>query len=151
MDPNKAKTDFSRPDRDTTAQGAPPHERGDDRTHGFSQDSGYPASGGARPEQSKTDERAAKHEKEVQGRRGEILSQGPHDNRPGTTVLNLNTATRDEIAQVDFVGATYADAIVALREKLGSFASWEQLRQVEGLKANKIAELQRTFRLDTSH
>ena len=43
MDPNKSKTDFPRPDRATTAEGAPPYEHSksgeqtsDDRAHGFS-------------------------------------------------------------------------------------------------------------------
>lgn len=154
MDPNKSKTDFSRPDRQTTAHGAPPHEQAsvagekvaDDRAHGFSQDSGYPASGG-----SKTEHAAAEQKKGAEARRGEILPRGPHDDRPGTGVLNLNTASRDEIAKSDFVGTSLAEAIVALRDRLGSFKSWEELRQIDGMKANKIAELQRAFRLDTTH
>jgi competence ComEA-like helix-hairpin-helix protein len=66
-------------------------------------------------------------------------------------VPNINSATLQEIAQVDFVGTSFASAIVSLRERLGAFERWEQLRQIEGLKANKIAELQRTFRLGPTH
>jgi competence ComEA-like helix-hairpin-helix protein len=154
MDPNKSKTDFPRPDRETTAQGAPPHERAsaagekaaDDRAHGFSQDSGYAASGGSQAEPTPAEQKTG-----AEARRGEILPRGPHDERPGTGVPNINTASREEIAKTDFVGASLAEAIVALRDKVGSFNSWEELRQIAGMKANKIAELQRAFRLDPTH
>lgn len=152
MNPSKDKTDFPRPDRKTTAQGAPPHERAaegsprdkvaDDRAHGFSQDSGYPASGGSEAEVRK---------QHAEAHKGEILPVGPHDNQPGSTVPNLNSASVEEIAKADFVGQSFASAIVSLRESLGSFERWDQLRQIEGLKPNKIAELQRTFRLGPTH
>src|SRR6478672_5360106 len=130
MDPIKSKTDFQRPDRETTAQGAPPHERAaagasasakeaDDRAHGFSQDSGYASSGG-NPEAGGPER---ERKSGAEGRRGQILSRGPHDDRPGATVPNLNSVSESEIAQVDFVGASLATAIVALRDKLGSFHS----------------------------
>ncbi len=147
MDP-KSRTDFPRPDRATAAEGAPPYERAsssgerthDDRAYGFSQHSGYPASGGAKAPELPPKEGA-------EARRGEILAMGPHDLQPEGSVPDLNTAPADEIAKADFVGSAVAEAIVALREKLGSFGSWEDLWQIEGMKANQIAELQRTFRL----
>ena len=64
---------------------------------------------------------------------------------------NLNTASAAELATADFVGSAVAEAIVALRERLGAFRSWEDLRQIEGMKANQIAELQRSFRLAPTH
>jgi|GEM_PF-5765316 len=82
--------------------------------------------------------------------RSEILHEGPLDHRVDATIPSLNTASEAEIAQVDFVSHTLAKAIVALRSELGAFESWEQLRRVEGLKANKIAELQRKFRLGSA-
>ncbi|MFT3925757.1 MAG: helix-hairpin-helix domain-containing protein [Myxococcales bacterium] len=81
----------------------------------------------------------------------EILPVGPLDARTDPSIPNLNTASVEEISHSDFVGPTYAKAIVDLRTRLGGFERWDQLAQIEGLKANKIAELQRAFRLGSAH
>jgi DNA uptake protein ComE-like DNA-binding protein len=79
-------------------------------------------------------------------RAGAILAEGPHD-RPDSNAPNLNLASEKDIAAVDFVGASLAHTIVSTRERLGSFESWQALHEATGIKANKIAELQRTFKL----
>jgi DNA uptake protein ComE-like DNA-binding protein len=83
-------------------------------------------------------------------RAGVILPVGPHDQNPHSTAPDLNAAGADDIAAVDFVGAHLAHTIVSAREQRGRFRSWEELREVTGLKANKVAELQRAFRLSAS-
>lgn len=48
--------------------------------------------------------------------------------------ININTASAAEIAShIDGVGPVKAQAIVALREQLGSFTDVQQLLQVKGI------------------
>lgn len=51
-----------------------------------------------------------------------------------TQTVNLNTATANQIAMVlTGVGTKRAEAIVALRDKLGAFTDINQLMQIKGI------------------
>ena len=51
-----------------------------------------------------------------------------------TTKLNLNTATAKELAKVDGLNKSKANAIVSYRKKHGDFKSVEDLKEVKGFK-----------------
>lgn len=76
-----------------------------------------------------------------------IQTGSPHDARSSTGALDLNRASEPEIAEIDMIGKKLAQAIVAARSQRGGFSSWEDLREVQGLDAMKIAELQRAAKL----
>jgi DNA uptake protein ComE-like DNA-binding protein len=76
-----------------------------------------------------------------------IQPQSPHETRRGSGGLDLNQASEADIAEIDMIGKKLAHAIVAQRAATGGFQSWDDLKQVPGLDAMKIAELQRAARL----
>lgn len=48
-------------------------------------------------------------------------------------VLNLNTCTEEDLANIDGVGEKRAFLIVAYRDKLGSYTSVEQIKDISGI------------------
>ena len=79
-----------------------------------------------------------------------IQTDSPHDQRGASAAaLDLNHASEHDIAEIDMIGKKLAHAIVEARGQSGGFGSWDDLRQVPGLDAMKIAELQRAARLGT--
>ncbi|MBA3029338.1 MAG: helix-hairpin-helix domain-containing protein [Desulfobacteraceae bacterium] len=57
---------------------------------------------------------------------GSILAEDPPK-------ININTATVDELVQLDKIGPQYAQRIVDYREKEGPFAAPEDLMKVKGI------------------
>jgi competence protein ComEA len=76
-----------------------------------------------------------------------IQPQSPHETRSASGGLDLNQASEADIAEIDMIGKKLAHAIVQQRSATGGFQSWDDLKQVPGLDAMKIAELQRAARL----
>lgn len=54
-------------------------------------------------------------------------------------VLNLNTATAEELMQIKGIGEKTAAAIIAYREEIGGFTSLEQLMDIDGIGEKKFA------------
>ena len=59
---------------------------------------------------------------------------------PGTKV-NLNTATQAQLEELPGIGPTYAQAILAERQRRGGFTSVNDLRSVRGIGDKRFAEL----------
>ena len=49
-----------------------------------------------------------------------------------TQPLDLNTATVEELMSVNGIGESRARAIIAYRDKIGSYTSVEQLMEIDG-------------------
>ncbi len=47
--------------------------------------------------------------------------------------ININTASVEQLMQLDRVGATYAERIVEYREKMGPFENPEDIMKVKGI------------------
>ncbi|WP_206185029.1 ComEA family DNA-binding protein [Thermoactinospora rubra] len=60
---------------------------------------------------------------------------------PASTVLNLNTATPDQLEQLPGVGEVLAQRIVEYRDAHGGFQSVEQLGDVVGIGPSRFADL----------
>jgi competence protein ComEA len=61
----------------------------------------------------------------------------------GTTAgkVNLNTATQAQLEQLPGIGPTYAQSIIAERQRRGGFTSVNDLRSVRGIGDKRFAEL----------
>lgn len=49
-------------------------------------------------------------------------------------LININTATREELMSLNGVGASRADLIISFREENGSFTKIEDLMKIKGIK-----------------
>lgn len=54
-------------------------------------------------------------------------------------VLNLNTATKEELMLINGIGEVTASKIVAYREEIGGFTSLDQLMDIDGIGEKKLA------------
>lgn len=64
---------------------------------------------------------------------------------PAFAGVNLNTATQAELEAVRGIGPTKAKAILAYREKNGSFKSVDELGKVKGFGKATLAKLKDQF------
>jgi competence protein ComEA len=73
--------------------------------------------------------------------------------RPGAApavegVLNLNTATLDELTRLPGIGPSRAHAILELRAKLNGFKKLDDLMRVKGIGRKTFRKLEPLLRLD---
>ncbi|MEH3054546.1 MAG: ComEA family DNA-binding protein [Patulibacter minatonensis] len=73
------------------------------------------------------------------GGSGSAASEGSGPGPAGK--LNVNTATAEQLEQLEGVGPAMAAAIIALRTKLGGFSKLEQLDDVSGVGEKRLASL----------
>jgi competence protein ComEA len=69
---------------------------------------------------------------------------GTGDGSTGGTVggkVDLNTATQAQLEELPGIGPTYAEAIIAERQRRGGFTSVNDLRSVHGIGEKRFAEL----------
>jgi comEA protein len=60
---------------------------------------------------------------------------------PSGQVVNINTATKEELVALPGIGSTLADRIISFRENEGEFGSVEDLQQVKGISKKKLEKL----------
>ena len=65
-----------------------------------------------------------------------------------TGVVNLNTATADELQLLPGIGAARAQAVIDLRKQRGGFKSIEELKDVKGIGDSALERLRPYVRLD---
>ena len=65
-----------------------------------------------------------------------------------TGVLNLNTATKEELMQIKGIGEITATKIVEYRDAIGGFTSLEQLMEIDGIGEKKFAAWSRYLTLE---
>jgi competence protein ComEA len=63
-------------------------------------------------------------------------------------VVNLNTATADELQLLPGIGAARAQAVIDLRKQRGGFKSVEELKDVKGIGDTALERLRPFVRLD---
>ncbi|MGW4796538.1 helix-hairpin-helix domain-containing protein [Nonomuraea sp. NPDC004297] len=77
---------------------------------------------------------------------GQVLS-GPLTVDPAAAVIDLNSATTEQLEQLPGVGEVLAARISEFRASRGGFTSVEQLREVTGIGPRKFAEIKPKVRV----
>lgn len=54
-------------------------------------------------------------------------------NNPETNLVNINTATKEELQTVNGIGESKANSIIKYREEIGKFETIEDIKNVEGI------------------
>lgn len=76
-------------------------------------------------------------------------ASAPHEGRASPTdPVILNTATAQDLRRLPGVGPKRADAILALRTRLGRFRSVDELTRVKGLGRKTLQRLRPLLRID---
>jgi len=58
-----------------------------------------------------------------------------------TEMININTATSDQLQTIKGIGVTTAERIIAEREKVGEFKSVDDLLNVKGIGPKSLAKI----------
>lgn len=67
---------------------------------------------------------------------------------PNEAILDVNSATLEELIELPGIGEYTAKQILFLREKLGGFISIEQLREVKGLREENYERMKSRIKVD---
>jgi competence protein ComEA len=66
-----------------------------------------------------------------------------------STVIDVNKATSEDLLQLRGIGATFAARIITQREKIGGFATLDQLKEVYGLPDSTLRNIAPFLKLTT--
>jgi competence protein ComEA len=62
--------------------------------------------------------------------------------------ININTATKEELQRIPFVGEKLADAIIEHRERYGAFRRPEHLLLIKGVSDKRFRQIRHLIRVD---
>jgi competence ComEA-like helix-hairpin-helix protein len=65
-----------------------------------------------------------------------------------TGTININTARKDELQRIPYVGERLADEIIEYREKHGQFRKTEHLMLLNGISDGRFREIRHLVRVD---
>ena len=71
-----------------------------------------------------------------------LVTDADGQDTSGLEKIDLNTATEEELQQLEHIGETMAARIVAYREANGDFSSVEELMNVNGIGETVFKEIQ---------
>lgn len=83
----------------------------------------------------------------VAGQTSSGAASGSDVGRPSSGLININTATAEELDSLPGIGPSTAAAIVEDRERNGPFASPEDLMRVSGIGEGKFSKLKDQIRV----
>ena len=72
---------------------------------------------------------------------GGIYTDTNSKEKDNTKLVNINTATKEELCSLPGIGDSRAESIVAYREKNNGFSSIEDIMKVEGIKDGMFSKM----------
>ena len=78
----------------------------------------------------------------------EAASREAKASRQEAGLINLNTATKEELCTLSGIGATKAEAILAYRTEIGGFSSIEQLKEVAGIGESLFKQIKSSIYIE---
>jgi len=70
----------------------------------------------------------------------ELVAEPPAEEEPRNTMVDLNSASREELETLTGIGPTLAERIIAYRKKHGPFARPEDITLVQGIGEKTFQE-----------
>ena len=70
------------------------------------------------------------------------------DDLASSETININTATREELARIPYIGESTAALIVEFRETQGPFKRPEQLMQIRGVSDERFRRIRHLIRTE---
>ncbi len=78
----------------------------------------------------------------------ELREQSLQIQRQEAGMVNINTATADELGTLPGIGKSRAEAIIAYRQEYGDFSAIEDIMQVSGIKSGMFEDLKDKIYVD---
>lgn len=79
-----------------------------------------------------------------------IVSQAPTEQQETVCVIDLNTATQQELETLPGIGPVLAERILQYRAEVGRFVGKEQLMDVEGIGQTRYANLEHLITVEVT-
>lgn len=82
------------------------------------------------------------------GYEAEIVVAPEQTETSNAETININTASRDELARIPHIGESTAELIIQFRETHGSFKRPEQLMQIRGVSDERFRRIRPLIRTE---
>ncbi|MFZ2537440.1 MAG: helix-hairpin-helix domain-containing protein [Oscillospiraceae bacterium] len=84
---------------------------------------------------------SSKHERESSEVQNEVSSKEPKPLPDTTSIVNINTASKEQLMSLDGIGNTISERIITFRKDIGGFNSIDEIMSVKGIGEKTFAAI----------